>query len=391
MKNKTILQICNFSSGISGVWTRVFEDSKEFIKRGYDVYVFSSNETENKESVNKNEEILEGIKIKRFNIKKRMGYALWLEGLKEEILKLNPEVVVCHGLRKPYLSIVSGIAREIGAKIFLVSHAPFADKELRSWKLNFIIWLYDKFIGKKIMNSFDKIITICKWEKEKLLELGCKEDKIVYIPNSLPDEFFTQKKTKEQKKILFLGGMNSIKRIEVLIKAFSEAKKRYHIDYVLEIVSSIGSDYYYELRRLAKELRTPVYFTEPIYDLKKKIKKIDECEIFVLPSRREAMPFGLIEAMSRGKIVVATRTKGGEELIKDIENGFLFDIGDEIGLCIILDSIASKNYNKYNKDTKGYVIREIRKNAKEKAKEFRVSNNISKWENLFERRNIMEK
>ena len=38
-----IIQVCNFSSGISGVWTRVLEDSREFIKKGHEVHVFSSN------------------------------------------------------------------------------------------------------------------------------------------------------------------------------------------------------------------------------------------------------------------------------------------------------------------------------------------------------------
>jgi hypothetical protein len=102
-----ILQICNFSSGISGVFTRVLEDSKQFIKRGHEVYVLSSNETENEKIVEKFEETREGVKIKRFTIKKRQGYALWFD-FKKEALELKPDVIICHGLRKPYLGQIYG-------------------------------------------------------------------------------------------------------------------------------------------------------------------------------------------------------------------------------------------------------------------------------------------
>jgi len=41
------------------------------------------------------------------------------------------------------------------------------------------------------VNKFDKVITISKWEIPFLLRLGCKREKIVHIPNSIPEEFFT--------------------------------------------------------------------------------------------------------------------------------------------------------------------------------------------------------
>lgn len=370
---KKILQICNFSSGISGVWTRVLEDSKELIKRGYEVHVFSSNKQEDGKLVSQNKEIKKEIDITRFPVTKQQGYALWFN-FEEEALKLRPDIIICHGLRKPYLKPALNIAKKINAKCFCVTHAPFIDKELRSNKLNMIIWFYDKFIGKKIMNSFDKVIAICKWEKENLLDLGCNENKIEYIPNALPNEFFVQDKKEEKKKILYMGRMHPVKEIEVLIKALSNVKKSTHIEHVLEIVSSKGSEYQKELYNLAKELRVPAYFTGPIYNLNKKIRKIDEAEIFVLPSAKESLPFGLIEAMARGKIVVATRTKGGEELIKDCKNGFLFDVRDDYELKLILEKI-----NKMSKEEKD----EIKVEAEKTAEQFKVLNVMEKWEELF--------
>lgn len=361
-----ILEIVNFSSGISGTFTRAYADGREFVKRGYDVHLFSSDETEDGQKV-ESEELLEGIQIKRFPIKKRKGYALWFD-FEKEAIALKPHVIIAHGLRKPYLNQVLKIAKKIGAQTFLITHAPFIDKELRSNKLNFMIKLYDLFIGKKILNSFDKVIAICKWEREDLLKLGCKEDKIVYLPNSLPEEFFTKEHLNEENKILFLGRMNPVKELEVLIEAFNKLEKT---NYILEIVSSKSGEYFESLKRYESD---KVIFTEPIYDLNKKIEKIDSCKIFVLPSRKESLPFGLIEAMSRGKIVISTRTLGGNELIDDCKNGLLFDIGSVEGLVSCLEIII-----KSNKEIKD----EIKQEAKKKAEAFRLKNNFKKWEELF--------
>lgn len=359
-----VLEVVNFSGGISGTWTRALEDAKAFKEDGHSVNIYSSNKTEDGIII-KHDEKLNGINIKRFPIKKRKGYALWFD-FEKEALELKPDVIIAHGLRKPYLNKVVRLKKLLKCKIFLITHAPFIDKKLRSKKLNSLIWLYDKFVGKGVMKSFDKIVTICKWEKEELLKLGCKEDKIIYIPNSLSEEFFTTEPKQSQKKILFMGRMNPIKEIEVLMKAFKEANLT---DYVLEIVSSQEGEYFKSLQQYKTD---NIIFTKPIYDLDRKIEKIDECEIFVLPSRKESLPFGLIEAMARGKIVIATNTEGGIELIKTSSNGFLFDIGNEEQLKSLLIGITS-NFN----------LNGVVDNARKTAEEFRLKNNLLKWEELF--------
>lgn len=361
-----ILQICNFSSGISGVWTRVLEDGREFIKKGHEVHVYSSDVDETGVKVNAEDEV-EGIKIKRFPVKRKIGYAVWFD-FEDEVLKFVPDILICHGLRKPYLGPAVKVSKMVKAKCFLITHAPFIDKELRSTKLNFMIKFYDKFYGKKIMNSFDKVIAICKWEKEDLLKLGCDEERIVYIPNSLSEDFFLERNAIKEKKILFMGRMHPVKRIENLIEAFKESELK---EYVLEIVSSNEGEYYESLLKLKSG---SILFTKPIYDIKKKIKKIDSSEIFALVSKKESLPFGIIEAMSRGRTVVATKTLGGIEIIDDGKNGFLVEIDDVIGLKDTLNKIIKMSEEEKEK---------IAIAAKQKAEEFRISNVMKKWEGLF--------
>jgi len=368
--------VCNFSSGISGVWTRVLEDSLEFIRRGHEVHVFSSDREENGQEI---EGFViypyDGLHIKRFPIKRKLGYAVWFD-FSEEALDLKPDVIICHGLRKPYLGPAIKVAKELGIKCFLITHAPFIEKKLRSRGLNLIIDAYDKFIGKKVMNSFDKVIAICKWEKKELLRLGCEKGRIVYIPNSLSEDFFSQEQGKENKKIIFLGRMNTVKNIDVLIKAFQSS---FLSNYILEIVSSKNGEYYNSLVKMSQDylprmLKKRIIFSAPVYSSKAKIKKIDSAEIFVLPSKKESLPFGIIEAMARGKIVVATKTKGALELIEDRRNGFLVGIGSVNRLRDILEEIRDLPEN--------YKIK-IKDAARKKAEEFKVAKLMEQWEELF--------
>lgn len=52
------------------------------------------------------------------------------------------------------------------------------------------------------------------------------------------------------------------------------------------------------------------------------------CDLYVSASLIEGMPFNVIEAMACGCTTVATRIKGHEDLIKQGENGYLYECGD---------------------------------------------------------------
>ena len=64
-------------------------------------------------------------------------------------------------------------------------------------------------------------------------------------------------------------------------------------------------------------------------------------DIFVLPSRFEALPNALMEAMSCGCACVASRVGGTPELIADGETGFLFNPGDATALAAHLRRLVA--------------------------------------------------
>ena len=63
-------------------------------------------------------------------------------------------------------------------------------------------------------------------------------------------------------------------------------------------------------------------------------------DIFVLPSREEALSNAIIEAMACGICVVASEVGGNPELIGQNERGLLFPIGDDAALAGILLELA---------------------------------------------------
>ncbi|MFH1425634.1 MAG: glycosyltransferase family 4 protein, partial [archaeon] len=192
------------------------------------------------------------------------------------------------------------------------------------------------------LNNYNKVIAITNWEVPHLLELGCEKDRIVTIPNGFPEYFLNQKLGREENKILFLGRVAPIKDLETLILAFNKIKDK---EIRIEIVGPTEKEYIEKLHALIKNLKLSerIYFSEPIYDLKEKIKKIDSAKIFVLPSKREGMPQALIEAMAREKIVISSKTDGGKEIVKDKENGHLFEIGNVSQLATVIDSINNSS------------------------------------------------
>ena len=62
-------------------------------------------------------------------------------------------------------------------------------------------------------------------------------------------------------------------------------------------------------------------------------------DIFVLPSRTEALSNSLMEAMACGCCVVASNVGGNPELVRHQETGFLFEAGDAAALAAMLQSL----------------------------------------------------
>ncbi len=371
MKKLRILEICPFSKGVCGVFSRVLAESLEFRKLGHKVMIFSSDiEKGTGNPVSELQDNIGSIKIKRFKsnqgaIDRLLSKNVTYFNFDKEMIEYNPDVIITHLLHPHSAKVCRKISdlkrKNPGIKIILVPHAPFNVKRGFPLNLATAVW---RNLSRLDLNRFDNIIAITKWEMPYLKGLRVDLNKVVYIPNGLSSEYYKKLSVKPKKDVLFLGRIAPVKNIELLVQAAKSLP-----DVMFDIVGAPEPSYLNHIKNMSSNLKN-IEIHPPIYDIKKKIKLIDNHRIFVLPSKREAMPQVLIEAMSRGKLVLSSDTDGGKEIIKHGKNGFLFNIGNSGQLASLISKNAKGN-------------KEIENNARKTSEEFAWKNLIKKYLEIF--------
>ena len=370
-----ILELCEYSAGICGVFTRVLAES-QLLAENHDVFIFSSNIEKGTKNIAPIEQTLGKVHIKRFPVKRKIaegsGGALFWD-FEQAALDLNPDIIITHNYRHPHNNKALKIAGKIRAKCFLVTHAPFVEPHLRSWKGKLGVYVYDTFLSK--LNAFDKVIAITHWELPYLKKLKVNPEKIVYIPNGIPDIFFKEKiKPFKWREIIYFGRISPIKDLETLLKAYQQVKEKNKAVY-LKIIGPEEFEYGLQLKKLSEKLGLDTQFIPPVFDLQEKIKILQKADIFILPSKREAMPQALIELMALGKIVITSNTEGGKDVVENGKNGLIFQIKNahELGEKILY-TLDKRNSGK---------IRKMQQSARKTAEQFAWSKVIKKLEALL--------
>ena len=338
-KREKILHLCEFSKGSCGVFNVAYNLAKEQVKRGHEVYIFSSRHIKGggkgESGLAPKYEELDGIKIFRFDVRIKFGENALFWDFKDKFFEIKPEIVYCHCYRHPHCESGLKYGKEINSKVFLITHSPHVDRKLRGFKLHFLTKMYDFFFAVNL-NKYSKVIATTTWEIPILKSLGCKEENIVHIPNGVDELFInsynpTNKPSCGPNSIIFFGRNHPIKDIPTLERACAR------IGATFDLVDNI-----------------------PMNNIEEKIKALNSHRIFVLPSKREAFPGALVEAMALGKLCISSRTQGAEMLIHD-GNGFLFDVGDDKKLSqLILDCCGmDEEREMFLKDAAHNTVKEL--------------------------------
>lgn len=201
-------------------------------------------------------------------------------------------------------------------------------------------YLYNRFL--KIYDQVDMFIAPSRFMKDKCVQFGIPEEKIKVIYNFLDFKEYADLKAGETDNyILFYGRLSEEKGITTVLEALKKTKS----DINFKIVGA-GPDYKKLSERIISlDLSSRVELLGPKYgdELKEIIKK---AKAVVLPSLwPENMPYCLLESMASGKAVIVAKSGGMPELIKDRENGFLFEPGNSDKLASIIDNLAYLDLN----------------------------------------------
>lgn len=149
-------------------------------------------------------------------------------------------------------------------------------------------------------------------------------------------EFQPGDRRREEITIGAVCALRPEKDLATLIEAFARVRRPGLRLLIVGSGSMLG-----DLRALAeaRNLNGDCNFLPATSDVAQWMRAID---IFVLPSRSEALSNSLLEAMACGCCPVATRVGGNTELVRHGETGMLFEAGDAGQLCRVLELLVQR-------------------------------------------------
>ncbi len=264
------------------------------------------------------------------------------------VKNLQPDLIHLQGTG-PILLMLQGLDKR---KVIITQHGIMGEES--KYKTSYIIrlkfrikWLYDKFL----LRRYDQYISISYYNRCILESFQKKNSKIFseIIYNPVNEEFFNTKPPSSLTKIVFVGLVNKLKGVHILLDAMIKLRAK-GINYSLDIVGGTKEPgYYRNIKQFIDEngLENQVIMHGWVSQIKVK-QLIEDCAVFLLPSLQECLPISIAEAMAAERVVVATNTGGIPEMVTDKVSGFLFTKNDSDELVEILADLYNHNDKIYN-------------------------------------------
>lgn len=229
------------------------------------------------------------------------------------------------------------VARLCGVKtiVFTAHGWPFNEPRTALWRC--IVWALS-YLTTLLSH---RVIVVSEYDKTRA-RMPFLSSRIVLIQTALPPIPF---KTREDARLLIpttfrTRHRDSVwivstsehtrnKNLTMLLRALATLVERGHTGICLTLMSD-GEDRPL-LERMVDELniRDYVYFTGFVDEARTYLKAFD---IFVLPSLKEGMPYGLLEAGQAELACVASKVGGIPEVMEDGVSGFLINPRNETTL-----------------------------------------------------------
>jgi glycosyltransferase involved in cell wall biosynthesis len=256
-----------------------------------------------------------GVPIIRLESKKFLpveGYGVKILGL-EDALK-DSEMIHTHTYGAHHTDRIMKIAKKMNVPSLLTTHLHPASHSQHK----ILRGIYDSLIGKGTFKMATHIITITEIEKNYIAKrFGVPKEKMTAIPNGIDlSKYRNLGYEREENTLLFVGRLSPVKRLDLLLKATAQVKRK-SPGIKLRI---IGRDWGVksQLITLAKELdiMENIEFLHEI-PFESLVEHYNRAKVFVLTSKYEAFGITIMEAIGCETPVVVTAVGGVPEVVGD--------------------------------------------------------------------------
>ena len=172
----------------------------------------------------------------------------------------------------------------------------------------------------------------------ELVGKGIPAGRIFAIPNAVDTVRFrkVERTPGAGPRFVFIGRLVHEKGLDTLLDAFVDTLHRCP-EAQLRIVGTGPLEAMLKLRATELGIASQVEFTGHREDIE---TLLAEADIGLLPSRIEGLSNTLLECMSAGLPMIASRVSGSEDMVRSGDNGWLFDPGDRAALAACLAEAA---------------------------------------------------
>jgi len=323
-----------------GVEWYILNLSRELVKLGVEVHIFTTDEGADREPPFPPQE-LGAIEIHRFRASLNWSYRLkvW-SGLRDELMRDMFDLI--HLFDYPQYHTITGTraAKRLGRPSLITIfdvHSMVPRPLYKQVPMN----LFENILAGRVLNSASGVLVRAPQLIGRLEQIGVDPSKMTVTPSGVRrDELvrvsgqeFREKYSTGGHVILYLGRLHPMKGPQYLIRALPEILGRIP-DTTLVLVGPDDQGYRSYLEKIADDLNVSrnVRFTGPIYRIEEKLQAYAACDVFCLPSGYEGTSQSIFQAMAQGKPVVASNTGGIPFQVNHGVEGFLSPYGDPVAI-----------------------------------------------------------
>ena len=286
---------------------------RELARRGHKVTLLTSDRNFNDEGI-----WIEGIEIVALPTVFNLGLINYTPDIKRWIRERADDFDVCHlHSFRTYQNISL-------FRLLEQCHLPFvleAHGSIPRLGMSIAKRLFDRLWGRKILEGASQVLALNSLERDQYIEFGVPEDKVSILPNGIDlkswDEHARNENhlppivdSNDRVVLLYLGRLNRIKGLDMLVDSFSIVAKACPSANLLIVGPDDGVEK--EIRAAIERYGHPerVRILPPIFDDRGKIHLYKHSDIFLIPSIYDLFPITLLEAWASRLPVIATKGCG---------------------------------------------------------------------------------